>query len=134
MKITYDKNGQILTYNSEELHVDVRVLCPTGVFYTRRVAVPAFAFECTRDDAGRELTYRDNAGFSRATTYDHRGHVTGYNDNTGFSYTQTYDDDGVIQRYANNAGFSVDYWYDDEGNLQKTESTRAFLRPKIKLL
>lgn len=79
----------------------------------------------TRDDDGRLLSYRDEAGFWYVYTYDVNGRILTYRDHSGFWYVYTRDVNGYELSRLDSSGYREDYTYDDDDNCTITRTQEA---------
>jgi YD repeat-containing protein len=74
------------------------------------------SYECTYDEKGNELTYKNSNGDSYEYTYDEKGNELTFKNSNGFSYEYTRDENGNVLTYKNSDGYSRECTYDEKDN------------------
>ena len=96
---------------------DLKLYNKAGVMiYNFREVIDGYSYECTFDENGNELTYKNSVGGSCEYTYNENGDRFTFKDSNGNSSEYTYDENGKRLTFKNSDGYSWKKTYDENGN------------------
>ena len=73
--------------------------------------------ECTFDEKGKILTYKNSKGYWNERTYNENGNELTYKDSKGYWYERTFDEKGYELTYKNSDSYWYERTYDEKGNV-----------------
>ena len=92
---TQGENKDLKFYNKEGVKVYEYYTYSDGDWY-----------ECTFDEKGNMLTYKDSYGYWSEYTYDDKGNKLTFKNSKGYWYESTYDEKGNLLTFKDSSGAS----------------------------
>tara|TARA_R110001632_G_scaffold213743_1_gene340167 strand:- start:393 stop:749 length:357 start_codon:yes stop_codon:yes gene_type:complete len=65
--------------------------------------------ECTFDEKGKILTYKNSKGYWNERTYNENGNELTYKDSKGYWYERTYDEKGNVLTFKDSDGINTGF-------------------------